>query len=228
MDTLNLKRGDHICGLYSTADELAEIAAEFLVDGLRRGQRAWFITPGAEAPTVRAALMQRGVDVDAQSARGALQLISGAETYMVHGSFEPEVAIKTFNDAIDQAYRDGFTGFRAAAEMSWALGDADRMERLIVYEALLRALFSTSRATGLCLYDRRRTPLTVINGALETHPVVRSIDGYGANPFYDPATVRLGPIDDTSVVAKIATLEGRGHDVTSSRPASDSRVRNRQ
>ena len=207
MEPSNLKRGDHICALYSNTGELVDIVADYMVDGLRRGQRVWFITPGDEVPAVREALERRRVDVDAQSARGALQLTSGAETYLVHGSFEPERAIKTFSDAIDQAYRDGFTAFRAAAEMSWALGDIDRAQQLIVYEALLKALFSTSRATGLCLYDRTRTPLNVINGALCTHPVVRSNGGYSANPFYDPATMRLEPAADRSVMAKMATLD---------------------
>ena len=207
MERLNLKRGDHICALYSNTAELVDIVADYVVDGLRRSQRVWFITPGNEAPAVSEALARRGVDVAAQSARGALRLISGSDTYLVHGSFEPERAIQTFSDAIDQTYRDWFTGFRAAAEMSWALGHVDRMEQLIVYEALLKALFSTSRATGLCLYDRTQTPLNVINGALCTHPVVRSANGYGVNPFYDPATTRLEPVAEPAVTAKIASLD---------------------
>ena len=207
METPNLKRGDHICALYSTSSELADLVADYIVDGLRRGQRTWFITPGGEVPAVAAALAERRVDVHEQSARGALQLISGADTYVVHGSFEPEVAIKTFSDAIDQSYRDGFTGFRAAAEMSWALDDVDHMEQLIVYEALLKTLFSTARATGLCLYHRNRMPLNVLNGALCTHPVVHSSGGYSANPFYDAATTRLEPADHRQVMGKIAALD---------------------
>jgi chemotaxis family two-component system sensor kinase Cph1 len=206
MNSLDLRSGDHVCALYSTRDELAEIVADYLADGLRRGQRAWFICPGDEAADVRAALLRR-IDVNAETARGSLQLISGADTYVVHGSFDPERAIATFNEAIDQAYRDGFTGFRAAAEMSWAMTDTSRMQQLIVYEALLRTLFSTSRATGLCLYHRSSTPLDVVGGALATHPVVRSVDGYCVNPFYDVSTNRLIPADAKSVMARMAALE---------------------
>ena len=51
-------------------------------------------------------------------------LKSAVRDYVIHGGFEAEATLKIFNDAIEQAYRDGFTGFRAAAEMSWALEHA--------------------------------------------------------------------------------------------------------
>lgn len=209
MDKLNLKRGDHICAMYSTRTELAAIVADFIVDGLNRGERAWFITAGDEAEAVRAALMNRGIHVADEIRRGALSLIFGAETYQVHGPFDPEHALKSFNEAIAQAYTDGFTGFRASAEMSWALGDANRMHRLIEYEALLKALFSTARAIGLCLYDRNRTPLDVVNGALCTHPVAHSANGYGANPFYDPAVTSLAEVEESVVMAKLTALDDK-------------------
>src|SRR6476659_4120467 len=127
MDPLKLKRGDHICAMYSTRAELAAIAADFIVDGLQRGERAWFIAAGDQAEAVRTALMDRGIHVADEIRRGALSLIFGAETYVVHGPFDPEHALNSFNEAISQAYADGFTGFRAAAEMSWAMGDEDRL-----------------------------------------------------------------------------------------------------
>ena len=74
---------------------------------------------------LRDALRKLGIDVAAETKRQALQLISGDGAYIVHGTFNPEATIQIFNDAIEQAYTDGFTGFRAAAEMSWALDCAD-------------------------------------------------------------------------------------------------------
>ena len=50
----------------------------------------------------------------------------------------------------------------------------------------LRSLFSNCRAIGLCLYDGHRIPLKVIDGALATHPIVRSGGDYRTNPLYDP------------------------------------------
>jgi hypothetical protein len=72
-----------------------------------------------------AQLWKLGIDVAAETQCKALQLISGDAAYIVHGTFHPEATLQIFNDAIEQAYTDGFTGFRGAAEMSWALDCAD-------------------------------------------------------------------------------------------------------
>src|SRR5690349_492062 len=185
--TKRFKRGDHICVIYSTPDELAQEAARFLADGLRNRERCWYVAAGTEMDAVVAQLRKLGVDVSAETKREALKLVSGDSAYIVHGAFNPEATIQVFNDAIEQAYTDGFTGFRAAAEMSWALDCEDGAQQVIVYEALLKSLFASCRAIGLCLYDRNRMPLDVINGALATHPVAGAFGQYGANPFYDPA-----------------------------------------
>ena len=201
------KRGDHVCGIYSTTEELAREVASFLAEGLRNHERCWYVGAGDEMDSVRAALAELGVDVPAKTKREALQLISGDGAYIVHGAFNPEVTIQIFNDAIEQAYTDGFTGFRAAAEMSWAVNCADGAHQVIVYEALLKSLFASCRATGLCLYDRKRMPLDVINGALCTHPVAGSHGHYRANPFYDPATTGPTDITQAAVLDKLAQLD---------------------
>jgi hypothetical protein len=181
---MRLKRGDHVCSIYSTRAELATEVAAFLADGLHKGEQCWYVASGDETHSISNALRTLHVDVERQAERRALKLVSAEDAYIVRGQFDPEVTIKVFNNAIDQAYKDGFTGFRAAAEMSWALSRPDRLHILIEYEALLRTLFASCRAIGLCLYDATRMPLAVINGALATHPLVRSGSEYAANSLY--------------------------------------------
>jgi MEDS: MEthanogen/methylotroph, DcmR Sensory domain len=90
----------------------------------------------------------------------------------------------------------------ARAERCWYVPSSGGVEGVrtameITYEALLRTLFSTSPATGLCLYDRRRMPLQVVNGALLTHPIVEVSGGFSRNQLYDPTVkpfVRRRPI----------------------------------
>ena len=200
------KAGDHVCGIYSTTAELAREVAAFLAEGLRKRQRCWYVGDGSEMDAVRDALERLGIDVAAETRSTALQLISGDGAYIVHGTFDPETTIQVFNDAIEKAYRDGFTGFRAAAEMSWALACEDGAQQIIIYEALLKSLFASCRAIGLCLYDRNRMPLAVIDGALSTHPVAGSHGRYGPNPFYDPAVTRLPAAEPADVVEKLEGL----------------------
>ena len=201
------KKGDHVCALYSSTPELAREVAGFLAEGLRKGERCWYVGAGPEMQSVTAALRTAGIDVPGETTRHALKLLSGDEAYVVHGSFDPETTINIFNNAIEQAYTDGFTGFRAAADMSWALDREDGGDQVIVYEALLKSLFANCRAIGLCLYDRTRMPLAVINGALCTHPKAGAQGRYRANPFYDPATTGAAAVDPADVLGKLAALD---------------------
>ena len=205
---LRFERGDHVCAVYATSAELAREVATFIADGLRRHERCWYVAAGHELSQVRASLGKLGIDVAAETRRGALQLKAGDAAYSVQGEFDPEATIRIFNDAIEQSYTDGFSGFRAAAEMSWALDCADGGHQVVVYEAMLKSLFETCRAIGLCLYDRTRMPLDIINGALVTHPVAGSHGHYSPNPFYDPATTRLPAVADHDVLHRLAQLDG--------------------
>jgi hypothetical protein len=56
-------------------------------------------------------------------------LIPSSEVYLVHGKFDPEATIRVFNDAIEQSLTDGFSGFRAAAEISSALDPNGGIDR---------------------------------------------------------------------------------------------------
>jgi two-component system, chemotaxis family, sensor kinase Cph1 len=202
--------GDHICALYADDRQLAEIVGPFLAERRRRGERCWCLPAGNEEALIGRALEREGVRVAQETKRGALAILSSNAAYDVRGDFDPEETMRVFSDAIEQVLTDGFSGFRAAANMSWALNLTNGPERLIEYEALLRSLFSTARATGLCLYDRNRMPLAVIDGALATHPLIRTDKAFKPNPFYD-AGVRAVPTSNPAAVhSKLMQLDPAG------------------
>jgi hypothetical protein len=198
---MRLNPGDHICALYRSDDELAGIVADFLADGLRRQERCWYL-PHDDAPErVVTGMAARGIDVDGAIRRGAFALITANKPYQERSDFNPEETMRAFNSAIEQALSDGFGGFRAAANMSWALDLEHGTERVIVYEALLRSLFSTSRATGLCLYDAARMPPRVLGGALCTHPIVHTGGDYARSELYDPNVQSLAQVNGSAAAA---------------------------
>lgn len=205
---MHLRPGDHICALYTGDAELNDIVADFLAEGLRNGERCWYVAPSDDRSPLRTALARRDVDLASEIRRGALLVIPPADAYADGDRFEPEQTMATFSDAIERALGDGYAGFRAAAEMSWVLQVPDGAQQLFTYEALLRSLFSTSRAIGLCLYQRDLMPVDVIGGALTTHPLVRTASVYRRNRFYDPAVTSLQPTTRRDVDAKIRRLGG--------------------
>jgi len=219
-DAVLLNPGDHVCALYASDVELADIVGDFLAEGLRKSERCWYLPASDEPDIVRAALEARHIDVARAAKHGALSILSQNTAYRVRGDFDPEETMAIFSDAIEQALTDGFNGFRAAANMSWAIDLHEGPERLVTYEALLRSLFSSARATGLCLYDRERMPVAVIDGALATHPVMRVHGVYCRNTFYDASVRSLRAADPMVVNSKLERLDT---DIRGGRQASADR-----
>ena len=71
-------------------------------------------------------------------------------------------------------------------------------------DSRLPATYSSWMRTNC--YDQTRMPLSVIEGALSTHPVVASDGSYCVNPLYDADVRSLRPADPRAAVAKLAQL----------------------
>lgn len=192
--------------MYSSRAQRVRLASRFLADGLDRHEHSWYVGTRLDGAAIRAALRRRGIDVEGQIRRGVLKILLPGDVYVVSGTFNPERTVRVFSDAITQAHVDGFRAFRVVADMAWASTIPGCAERLIAYEAQVRSLFSAARAMAFCLYNRRGTPLNVIDGALATHPLTAAAAGHTmANPFYEPETSEL-PREAPELVSKLHEL----------------------
>lgn len=166
------RAGDHVCMVYDDVDTWLAAVVAFLDDGLERGDRCVYIAPDGSGEAVAAALARAGRDVRRERQRGALAIVTQADTYFRGRAFEPLAMVEYLRAACEGAVADGFGGYRVAGEPTWALGRAPGADRLIEYEALLNDFFPGRPARGLCQYDRRRFPPALIRDVLRTHPVV--------------------------------------------------------
>jgi hypothetical protein len=198
--------GDHACAIYSSRAQLVRLVSRFLAEGLERYEHTWYIGAFTEGRAIVAALRRRGVDVDRQIRQGALRLLLPGEVYVAGGEFDARHADRMFYDAILQSQLHGFRGFRAAAEMSWAMTVPNGPERLIAYEAHSQSGIAAGPVTALCLYHRRRVSSDVLHGAVLTHPLAAASRGHAMrNPLYDAAVSNL-PVDNRDVPLKLRTL----------------------
>jgi hypothetical protein len=193
------RQGDHICSVYDSEQEQLAIAAAYLADGLRRGERVLFA--GADAATLqrfREALRREGFEAAPLAARGALIELTHAVAHLVDGRFDCERMLAMLNDAVESALNDGFAGLRTCGDMSWLLADAPGSEQVQAYEALLNQFFSSVRASGMCQYPRRLLAAAQLDMALSTHPTAIVGGRHKFNPFYQitnplpPAAPRRG------------------------------------
>lgn len=205
---MQYQQGDHVCTLYSNRDEQLTAAIEYIRGGLSRGERCLYVCCEHTPDEFRDGLRSAGIDVDTEEARGALLLITKREAHLKGGSFDPDKMIHMLHGAVKDALDAGFQGLCAAGDMSWLLDEANGSERIAEYEARLNAFYPSSRALGLCLYNRNRLPTDTLDHSLATHPHVR-IEGNILldNPFYEaPETAASRKPDGSGLLAKLEWL----------------------
>jgi hypothetical protein len=186
----SFRQGEHICALYETEAEQLAVAAEYLADGLRAGERAFYVA-GSEAALTRfrAALNKEGINVPNMVKRGALVEATQAEAHLAGGRFDSERMLRLLNEAIETALKDGFNGLRTCGDMSWLLKDPQGAERVVEYESLLNGFFAGVLGAGMCQYDLRRLPPELIGHGLATHTSVVVDRHHKTNRFYRPLSI---------------------------------------
>lgn len=181
-------QGDHICVVYYTPEEQRAVAANYVAEGLRRGERAYYVADSQAAiERFRVALWAHGIDVPAALRTTALVEATFGEAHLVDGRFDSERMLRMLNEGIESALNDGFMGLRTCGDMSWLLSEPPGAEQVVEYEALLNQLFRSTRACGMCQYDASRLPNALLNHSLATHSTVVIDQEHKPNPFYSPA-----------------------------------------
>lgn len=180
------QQGDHVCTLYQTPEEQLAAAVQYIREGLSNGERCLYICCEHDVDAFRAALRDRGIDVDGEEKRGALLLRTKHDGHLDGGTFDPNRMIALLEAAVHDALRGGFRGLRAAGDMNWVLDNAPGTERLAEYEARLNGFYASNKALGLCQYNRKTLPSEALDHCIATHKHV-AIGGpiLLENPFYE-------------------------------------------
>ncbi|HVL75951.1 MAG TPA: MEDS domain-containing protein [Noviherbaspirillum sp.] len=208
MDQLaaHVKQGDHVCVVCEDPQQRLGAAAQYIADGLRQNEFVMYAADAATTATLRTMLSEQGIDVEAEIARGALNLPTAYDAYLSDGEFKPDLMYETFERAIDSALAANFSGCRFAGEPVWAIDRAELRPGLIEFEARLNALFSSRKAAGLCVYDKSAWPAEVVRDIMRIHPVAVVDDAVcKRNVFYERPELVDDSADPESQVAWMLT-----------------------
>ena len=197
----DLTMDDHACLTFGENEELFDLTAAFVRDGLAGGlQVIWLSDAGAE-PAV-GELERRGIAAGTAMASGQMTT-AGCEGRLVSGqAFSAEAAIGWLARQMASCQESGFPGLRVAVDMSWALRPVTGIEELPAFEAGIAAALVGTTASVLCQYDRERfDPVTLASvAAFHTRQVAAAT--YYADPMlricrqYAPPGIRIaGEID---------------------------------
>jgi PAS domain S-box-containing protein len=183
---IDLRPGDHLCCIFETEEEHQSVVTSFLRQGLEQGEKAIYIVDTHTAETILGYLRDDGMDVQPYLDRGQLVILTGDQTYVQAGVFDPDRMIALLQSETERALAEGYPALRVTGEMSWALRGLPGSEQLIEYEARLNEFFPGSQCLAICQYNRRRFEPAVLLEVLRTHPVAMIGTRVHDNFYYIP------------------------------------------
>jgi anti-anti-sigma regulatory factor len=156
---------DHACLTFGEPEELFDLTAAFVRDGLAAGLKVVWLSdagPGLAAGE----LGRRGVAAEPALASGQMTA-AGWEGRLLSGqAFRAGPAVGWLAGELESCREQGFPGLRVALDMSWALRPVAGVEELPEFEEGIAAALDGSTAAVLCQYDRERfDPVTLASVA---------------------------------------------------------------
>lgn len=197
----DLTVSDHACLTFGEDEELFDLTAAFVRDGLSAGLKVVWLSDSGPQQVV-AELARRGVLAEPALASGQLAAATCEDCLLSGQAFRADEAIGWLSGQMTTCRQDGFPGLRVAVDMSWALRPVSGIEQLPEFEEGVAAALTGAAASVLCQYDRERfDPVTLASvAAFHTRSVATAT--YHADAVlricrqYTPPGIRLaGELD---------------------------------
>jgi MEDS: MEthanogen/methylotroph, DcmR Sensory domain len=216
----DLSVDDHACLTFGEGEELFDVTAAFVRDGLAGGLKVMWLSDSGAGPAV-AELSRRGIKVGPAMDAGQMTA-SGCEGLLLSGRvFSADAAIGWLTRQLASAKELGFPGLRIAVDMSWALRPVTGIEQLPEFEESIAAAVAGTTASVLCQYDRDRFDAVTLASVAAFHTRSVATATYYADPLlrichqYAPPGIRIaGEIDYqaeeplTRALAEAVRLDG--------------------
>lgn len=207
----DLKPGDHLCVLYETEQQHQELLTEYIRGGLEHNQKVVYIVDSHTAGVILEYLESSRFAPHEYLASGQFSILTAEDSYLREGYFDPAAMIELLRRNERQALTEGYSAMRVTGEMTWVLRGQPGSERLVEYEARLNEFLPTSRAIGLCQYDRWCFDSRVLLDVISTHPiVVLGTEAYDNFYYVPPDQFLRAAGDATSILnSRIEQLRSR-------------------
>jgi len=157
----DLAADEHACLTFGEPEELFDLTAAYVRDGLAGGLKVvWVTEAGPQRATPE--LARRGVPVESALAEGQMTVADCEGCLLTGQVFSAGAAMRWLRGQVAASLRDGFGGLRVAVDMDWALRPVSGVEELPGFEEGMAAALAGTAASVLCQYDRERfDPVTL-------------------------------------------------------------------
>jgi anti-anti-sigma regulatory factor len=192
---------DHACLTFGETEELFDLTAAFVRDGLDAGLKVMWLSDAGPGPAV-SELSRRGIRVGPAMDAGQMTA-AGCEGQLLSGQvFSADAAIGWLTRQLASSRELGFPGLRIAVDMSWALRPVAGIEQLPQFEEGIAAALAGTTASVLCQYDRDRFDPVTLASVAASHTRSVATASYHADAVlricrqYAPPGIRIaGEID---------------------------------
>ncbi|MGC2083735.1 MAG: MEDS domain-containing protein [Bradyrhizobium sp.] len=177
----------HACAFFSSDDEEQTVLAPFTRDGLAANDRLVQIINNQQRDDRVRKLKAEGIDVDAATARGQLEMKPWEQAYLSGGNgFDQDAMLALIQDVLKEGRSSGFGMTRLWANMEWALEDLPGVEKIVEYETRLNHVLPKYDDVVVCTYDLNKFSAATVMDILRTHPQVIVGGILQQNPFFVP------------------------------------------
>jgi anti-anti-sigma regulatory factor len=176
---------DHACLTFGEPEDLFDLTAAFVRDGLAGGLKVvWVTEAGPQRATSE--LARRGIPVDLALASGQMTVAECEGCLLSGQEFRAGQAMRWLRGQMAASQRGGFGGLRVAVDMNWALRPVSGVEELPEFEEGVAAALAGTTASVLCQYDRERFDPVTLATVVPFH--TRSV---AAATYYAGALLRI-------------------------------------
>jgi len=182
IDGIGLMTGSHVCAFYRGDSDRDRLLSGYLGAGLTAGDKCICVVDSAHTAAWLRALPGSGDEPG--PAAGQLDIHLPETTYLAGGEFTTSDMLTFWTENMSKAAVEGYSFYRLAGEMTWALRDAPGVEHLVGYESELNRVTASCPVIVLCLYDLDRFSGEVVVNIVKTHPQVLVQGILVENPYY--------------------------------------------
>lgn len=176
---------DHACLTFGEEEELLDLTAAFVRDGLAAGLQVVWLRDAAPQQAA-GELTRRGIAAQAALERGQLTATGCQGRLLAGQAFRADAAVGWLARQVDSSREAGFPGLRVAVDMGWALRPVTGIEELPQFEEGIAGVLGGGTASVLCQYDRGRFDPVTLASVSGFH--TRSV---AAATYYADAVLRI-------------------------------------
>jgi hypothetical protein len=180
-----LRKHFHACAFVTGPAEERAVIDPFLVEGMRRGEKAVYIVDPDHRDAHEARLGASAPAAD------LLEVTTWNEAHLKGGAFDQDRMMLALDSMLRDHAASGRPPMRLVGQMGWVQAAPPGIEQLVAYEASVNEVLNRGKTPTVCVYDVRRLSGSLVMDLLRAHPLTVMNGVVHENPFYTPAEEML-------------------------------------